>query len=75
MPGLPSVMFGLVALGPAALALLLPDTSHVALPDDVAAAENLDNMPEKEEEGVMDRREAPQQVAIPQQVATQTYKE
>lgn len=43
MTGLPSVVFGLVALGPAMLALLLPDTSQSALPDDVVDAENLDN--------------------------------
>lgn len=42
MTGLASVMFGVVSLGPALLALLLPDASRAALPDDVAAAENID---------------------------------
>lgn len=42
MSGLATVMFGAVSLGPALLALLLPDASRAALPDDVAAAENID---------------------------------
>ncbi|CAH4036708.1 unnamed protein product [Pieris brassicae] len=42
MPGLPSIVFALAALGPAFLALLLPDTSHTVLPDQVADAEKLD---------------------------------
>lgn len=49
MAGLPSVVFGLVALGPAMLALLLPDTSQSALPDDVMDAENLDKPHEDEQ--------------------------
>ncbi|PZC76256.1 hypothetical protein B5X24_HaOG204862 [Helicoverpa armigera] len=50
MTGLPSVVFGLVALGPAMLALLLPETSQADLPDDVTSAENLDKP--HEEQGV-----------------------
>lgn len=42
MSGMATVMFGAVSLGPALLALLLPDASRAALPDDVAAAENID---------------------------------
>lgn len=49
MANLPSIVFGLVALGPAMLALLLPDTSQSALPDDVMDAENLDKAPEDEQ--------------------------
>lgn len=45
MSGLPSIVFGLVALGPASLALLLPDTSRAALPDDITEAENIDKIP------------------------------
>lgn len=41
MHGLTSIIFGIVALGPAFLALLLPDPSKVALPDDVNDAERL----------------------------------
>ncbi|KAL4709623.1 hypothetical protein ACJJTC_007354 [Scirpophaga incertulas] len=41
MGGLPSIVFGLAALGAAALALLLPDTSRAALPDRVADAERI----------------------------------
>ncbi|KAJ8716894.1 hypothetical protein PYW07_003521 [Mythimna separata] len=48
MAGLPSIVFGLVALGPAMLALLLPDTSKSTLPDDVMDAENLDKPHEDE---------------------------
>ncbi|XP_073955312.1 solute carrier family 22 member 1-like isoform X2 [Choristoneura fumiferana] len=48
MDGLPSVVFGLVAFVPAGLALLLPDTSRSALPEDVREAERLDkHEPEK----------------------------
>ncbi|XP_075975566.1 organic cation transporter protein-like [Anticarsia gemmatalis] len=43
MSGLPSIVFGAVAIGAALLALLLPDTSKVALPDDIADAEKIDN--------------------------------
>ncbi|XP_013173687.1 PREDICTED: organic cation transporter protein-like isoform X2 [Papilio xuthus] len=46
MTGLPSVVFALVALGPAMLALLLPDTSRTPLPDRVADAERLDESPD-----------------------------
>ncbi|XP_026496281.1 organic cation transporter protein-like [Vanessa tameamea] len=42
MPGLPSVVFSLAALGPALLALLLPDTSRMALPDRICDAERID---------------------------------
>ncbi|CAH2047629.1 unnamed protein product, partial [Iphiclides podalirius] len=42
MSGLPSVVFAVVALGPAMLALLLPDTSRTPLPDRVSDAERLD---------------------------------
>lgn len=48
MAGLPSVVFGIVALGPAVLALLLPETSQSALPDDVMDAEKLDAPPEEQ---------------------------
>ncbi|CAH0586759.1 unnamed protein product [Chrysodeixis includens] len=51
MSGLPSIVFGIVALGPAVLALLLPDTSRAALPDDVLDAENLDTAPDDERPG------------------------
>lgn len=44
MSGLPSIVFGLAALGPAFLALLLPDTSRAPLPGDLADAENIDKM-------------------------------
>lgn len=44
MSGLPSIVFGLTALGPATFALLLPDTSRAPLPDDIAEAENIDKM-------------------------------
>ncbi|KPJ16067.1 Organic cation transporter protein [Papilio machaon] len=47
MSGLPSVMFALVALGPAVLALLLPDTSRTPLPDRVVDAERLDESPDQ----------------------------
>ncbi|KAG6440875.1 hypothetical protein O3G_MSEX001534 [Manduca sexta] len=47
MLGLPSILFGIVALGPAMLALLLPDTSKAVLPDDIADAEKLDEQPEE----------------------------
>ncbi|XP_013147033.1 PREDICTED: organic cation transporter protein-like [Papilio polytes] len=46
MSGLPSVVFALVALGPAVLALFLPDTSRTPLPDRVADAERLDESPD-----------------------------
>ncbi|XP_072932966.1 solute carrier family 22 member 1-like [Epargyreus clarus] len=45
MSGLPSMVFAVVALGPAVLALLLPDTSRSALPDRVVDAERLDDDP------------------------------
>ena len=48
MTGLPSIVFGLVALGPAVLALLLPDTSQSVLPEGVMDAENLDKPHEDE---------------------------
>ncbi|CAH0719751.1 unnamed protein product, partial [Brenthis ino] len=41
-PGLPNMVFGLAALGPAVLALFLPETSQTDLPDKIAAAENID---------------------------------
>lgn len=41
MHGLPSIVFGLAALGPASLALFLPDTSKTTLPDDISDAERL----------------------------------
>ncbi|RVE42201.1 hypothetical protein evm_013150 [Chilo suppressalis] len=41
MSGLPSIVFGLVALGPVLLALLLPDTSRAALPDHIHDAERI----------------------------------
>ncbi|XP_028161592.1 solute carrier family 22 member 3-like [Ostrinia furnacalis] len=41
MHGLPSITFGIVALGPALLALLLPDTGNTALPEDIREAEKL----------------------------------
>ncbi|XP_045498946.1 organic cation transporter protein-like isoform X2 [Colias croceus] len=41
-PGLPSILFSLAALGPAILALALPDTAKAALPDKLADAENID---------------------------------
>lgn len=44
MKGLPSVVFGVVALAPAFMALFLPDTSKAVLPDDINAAENLDKL-------------------------------
>ncbi|KAJ0183555.1 hypothetical protein K1T71_001531 [Dendrolimus kikuchii] len=50
MKGLPSVVFGVVAIAPAFMALLLPDTSKAALPDDVNAAENLDKLTVEDEE-------------------------
>ncbi|CAK1585778.1 unnamed protein product [Parnassius mnemosyne] len=43
MSGLPSMVFAMAALGPALLALLLPDTSRAPLPDHVADAERLDD--------------------------------
>lgn len=43
MDGLPSVVFGVVALGPCLLSFFLPDTSKASLPDDVRAAESLDH--------------------------------
>lgn len=43
MSGLPSIVFGIVAIGAALLALLLPDTSQAALPDDIIDAEKIDN--------------------------------
>lgn len=48
MPGLPRIVFALVALGPALLALLLPDTTHAVLPDQVADAERLDHVADAE---------------------------
>ncbi|XP_023935707.2 organic cation transporter protein-like [Bicyclus anynana] len=45
MPGLPSVVFAVAALGPAVLALCLPDTSRTALPERVADAEQMDEEP------------------------------
>lgn len=50
MSGLPSIVFGLVALGPACLALVLPDTSRVPLPDHVEQAEHLDQLTVEDEE-------------------------
>ncbi|XP_012546925.1 organic cation transporter protein [Bombyx mori] len=47
MSGLSSIIFGIVSLGPALLAFLLPDTSKVSLPDDITEAENLDVRPEE----------------------------
>ncbi|CAB3221792.1 unnamed protein product [Arctia plantaginis] len=41
--GLTSMVFGIVAIGAALLALLLPDTSKAVLPDDIADAEKIDN--------------------------------
>ncbi|CAG9787565.1 unnamed protein product [Diatraea saccharalis] len=41
MAGLPSIVFGLVALGPVMLSLLLPDTSHSSLPDHIQDAERI----------------------------------
>lgn len=41
--GLTSMIFGIVAIGAAMLALLLPDTSKAALPDDIADAEKIDS--------------------------------
>jgi ABC-type phosphate transport system permease subunit len=41
MAGLPSIVFGLTALVPALLALLLPDTSKSALPDHIDDAERI----------------------------------
>ncbi|CAG5058026.1 unnamed protein product [Parnassius apollo] len=46
MSGLPSVLFALAALEPALLALLLPDTSRVPLPDHVEEAERLNDSPQ-----------------------------
>lgn len=54
MSGLPSIVFALVALGPAMLALLLPDTSRTPLPDGVTEAEKLDATPDASE-GQLDR--------------------
>lgn len=65
MPGLPSVVFGIVALGPAVLALLLPDTSKAALPDDLTAAEKLDAVPD-EDQAPSERQEASHQVVVTQ---------
>ncbi|KAJ2951332.1 hypothetical protein O0L34_g5733 [Tuta absoluta] len=45
MSGLPSVVFGLVALVPALLSLFMPDTSHSYLPENLADAERLDHAP------------------------------
>ncbi|CAK1555075.1 unnamed protein product [Leptosia nina] len=42
MPGLPSIVFAIAALGPAILALLLPDTSQSVLPDQVSDVEKVD---------------------------------
>ncbi|XP_068617257.1 organic cation transporter protein-like [Battus philenor] len=50
MSGLPSILFALVALGPAMLALLLPDTSHSPLPERIDEAEKLDEAPDPREE-------------------------
>ncbi|XP_041980314.1 organic cation transporter protein-like [Aricia agestis] len=50
MSGLPSIVFGLVALGPAGLALLLPDTSRCPLPDRVEEAEKIDEVTNDETE-------------------------
>lgn len=47
MPGLASIVFGLAALSPSILVLLLPDPSKARLPDDVHDAERLDHQ-EKE---------------------------
>ncbi|KAM3955691.1 organic cation transporter protein [Aphomia sociella] len=41
MPGLTSIVFGLVSLGPAMLSLLFPDTSNAELPENVHDAERL----------------------------------
>lgn len=43
MPGLPSVVFAVAALGPAALAFCLPDTSKSVLPEKMADAEQIDD--------------------------------
>lgn len=59
MTGLPSIVFGLVALGPAGLALLLPDTSRAPLPDDIASAENLEQAADADGHDAPDDVEAP----------------
>ncbi|XP_050348891.1 organic cation transporter protein-like isoform X2 [Nymphalis io] len=41
MSGMPSVVFSLAALGTALLALLLPDTSRMALPESICDAERI----------------------------------
>lgn len=42
MSGLPMIVFGAVSLGPAMLALTLPDASAIPLPDHVSDAEKID---------------------------------
>ncbi|XP_039755068.1 organic cation transporter protein-like [Pararge aegeria] len=48
MPGLPSIVFAVAALGPAALSLCLPDTSRTALPEKIADAEKIDDQVAKD---------------------------
>ncbi|KAL0880504.1 hypothetical protein ABMA27_002903 [Loxostege sticticalis] len=43
MPGLPSISFGIVAFGPAILAMMLPEPGHADLPEDIKDAERLGN--------------------------------
>lgn len=69
MSGLPSIVFGLVALGPALLALLLPDTSRAPLPDDLAEAENIDKMVTDEDMEAGDVT-PPASIAMPAVVVT-----
>lgn len=46
MTGLRVITFGFVALGPAILALFLPETGRAALPEQVVDAEKLDDTEE-----------------------------